>query len=757
MASRGTMRSSALHGRPLFGGAPRRAWVPSVRPRVCTWVIVPSRDSASESSGKRVPLLWTYSDDLSGLGELQQQKEVLEEVYQRGAAATTTSTTSTSTISPAVTSPSLAAAAAPATRSSSNAATGVPTGAGEEDEEQAVGLMAVSDPVVLDPALLSERLSSSALASTSAPSFAAAAALQSSACEASQQLHSQRSSHHHHLASTASSSSTLSQPPVTQQRHSSSPAGQKSTADCLSSSISSSNVMEQAAPSHGSPQAAAPQHLSRHDATKPTTTAAAVQPAAVVATTAEAAAATSGAAAPVGSSSSSDHSTSTTIPGSIWILCCISAALTCASCVFNTALPIYMVSELKMSMKSMGMFEGLLEAFSYIVRMCSGVVSDRMTSRKAAITLGFAAGAAAKFGMAGAGTVGLLFGGKAIDRLANGIQAAPRDALIGDLSPPTVRSACFGLAQSLRKWGSAVGALAAFTLMKASNNNYQLIFYSAATVSLLATLAFVVFVPAHERVVEAKQAPTQAAAGSDAAVSSSPSASSSSSSGVAGFLRSVVSMGSDFYRMLGVICLYAMGHVNESLLEARAMEVGFGKAEATLVVAALAGVTFLTAFPLGKLDDKYGPGTTFAVGISALIAGDLVLLAAGSHPLALFAACGFLGVHWAVIQGPLLSIVSGLAPSHLRGTAFGIFYTVMAVTAVAANTMYGSIWHMYGANAAFMTSAALMTVVLTALPYMLPPSALAASRRLGGAGTAAASAAPVSAPAVTATILPAAA
>ncbi|KAG2431419.1 hypothetical protein HXX76_009434 [Chlamydomonas incerta] len=421
--------------------------------------------------------------------------------------------------------------------------------------------------------------------------------------------------------------------------------------------------------------------------------------------------------------------TDTAIPGSIWILCCISAALTCASCVFNTALPIYMVSELKMSMRSMGMFEGLLEAFSYVVRMCSGVVSDRMSSRKAAITLGFAAGAMAKFGMASAGTVGLLFAGKAVDRLANGIQAAPRDALIGDLSPPGVRSACFGLAQSLRKWGSAVGALAAFFLMKASNNNYQLIFYSAATVSLAACIAFVLFVPAHERTPTPVAAPGAVAStlgsvdGAGAAVAAGTAAAPGRFAGAQEFFRSVVSMGSDFYRMLGVICLYALGHINESLLEARAMEVGFGKAEATLVVAALAAVTFLTAYPLGRLDDKYGAGTTFAVGISALIAGDLVLLLSGPHPMALFAACAFLGVHWAVIQGPLLSIVSGLAPGHLRGTAFGIFYTVMAVTAVAANTMYGSIWHTCGANAAFATSAALMTCVLVALPHMLPAAA----------------------------------
>lgn len=77
----------------------------------------------------------------------------------------------------------------------------------------------------------------------------------------------------------------------------------------------------------------------------------------------------------------------------------------------------------------MGMFEGLLEAFSYVVRMCSGVISDQMTSRKAAIALGFAAGAAAKFGMASAGTVGVLFGGKAVDRLANGIQVGVGCAL----------------------------------------------------------------------------------------------------------------------------------------------------------------------------------------------------------------------------------------------------------------------------------------------------------------------------------------
>jgi hypothetical protein len=60
------------------------------------------------------------------------------------------------------------------------------------------------------------------------------------------------------------------------------------------------------------------------------------------------------------------------IPQPILVISFVSATLTMASCVFNTLLPIYMVTELKLNMRSMGVFDGLMEAFSYVVRMFSG-------------------------------------------------------------------------------------------------------------------------------------------------------------------------------------------------------------------------------------------------------------------------------------------------------------------------------------------------------------------------------------------------
>lgn len=268
-----------------------------------------------------------------------------------------------------------------------------------------------------------------------------------------------------------------------------------------------------------------------------------------------------------------------------------------------------------------------------------------------------------------------------------------------------------------------------------------------AGVSALSTLAFVLFVPSHknpnqqggsskaaaaaapqatqqqgQQGIQQQQRPSKIQQGGQTADSSVSSAQQLLNN-VAAFLKDVRSMGVDFYRTLSVIALYGLGHINESLLEARAIEVGFGKAESTLVVALLCFSVFLCAYPLGRLDDKYGHATTFALGMSALVAGNLVLLFSGTWPAAVFVACGLWGVHWAVVQGPMLSAVVGMAPPHLKGTAFGIFYTMMAVVAMVANTMFGSIWHAHSATAAFSLSACIILVTMVLTPFLLPASA----------------------------------
>lgn len=158
-------------------------------------------------------------------------------------------------------------------------------------------------------------------------------------------------------------------------------------------------------------------------------------------------------------------------------------------------------------------------------------------------------GAMAKFGMSGSTTVSALFASKVVDRLANGIQAAPRDAMISDLAPAESRSSCFGFAQSLRKWGSAVGAISSYFLMRASGNNYQLIFTMAATLSLASCLAFIFLVPSHVRPTESKPVETVSSAMNQQQQAEAPGRFHQ----VSKVLKDMSSMGADFYRMLVVV------------------------------------------------------------------------------------------------------------------------------------------------------------------------------------------------------------
>jgi len=105
--------------------------------------------------------------------------------------------------------------------------------------------------------------------------------------------------------------------------------------------------------------------------------------------------------------------------------------------------------------------------------------------------------------------------------------------------------------------------------------NHQAIFLGAAAVSALATVAFVFFVPSHPNGPQRAPAAQHAKhAGLGPQHTQQAQQQQDWRQQAKALWRDVRSMGSDFYRTLGIIGLYGLGHINESLLEARAIEVG---------------------------------------------------------------------------------------------------------------------------------------------------------------------------------------
>src|SRR5512145_817678 len=182
----------------------------------------------------------------------------------------------------------------------------------------------------------------------------------------------------------------------------------------------------------------------------------------------------------------SGTSTSPRIPRAIWMLGFVSLLMDVSSEMIHSLLPVFLVTSLGAGALVVGLIEGAAEATALIVKVFSGVLSDRWGRRKPLAVLGYGLGAISKPLFALATTSGLVLSARLIDRVGKGIRGAPRDALIADITPAAQRGAAFGLRQSLDTVGAFLGPMLAVGLMLLWANDIRAVFWVAVIPGLLA-------------------------------------------------------------------------------------------------------------------------------------------------------------------------------------------------------------------------------------------------------------------------------
>ena len=75
--------------------------------------------------------------------------------------------------------------------------------------------------------------------------------------------------------------------------------------------------------------------------------------------------------------------------------------------------------------------------------------------------------------------VGLIVTARFVDRVGKGIRGAPRDALVADITPESMRGAAYGIRQSMDTIGAFAGPLVAMGLMMITHDNFRLVFWVA--------------------------------------------------------------------------------------------------------------------------------------------------------------------------------------------------------------------------------------------------------------------------------------
>lgn len=119
----------------------------------------------------------------------------------------------------------------------------------------------------------------------------------------------------------------------------------------------------------------------------------------------------------------------------------------------------------------------------------------------------------------------------------------------------------------------------------------------------------------------------------------------------------------------------------------------------------------LGAYPLGRLSDRMSHTTLLAGGLVVLIAADGLLAWRGNGIVA-WLGIALWGLHMAMTQGLLATMVAATAPADLRGTAFGMFNLASGVALLIASALAGLLWDQWGASATFIAGGLFSTLAL---------------------------------------------
>jgi MFS family permease len=342
----------------------------------------------------------------------------------------------------------------------------------------------------------------------------------------------------------------------------------------------------------------------------------------------------------------------------------------------HSLLPVYLVTTLGASVFVVGLIEGSAEATALIVKVFSGVLSDYWGKRKPLAVFGYSLGAFSKPLFALANTSGLILGARLIDRVGKGIRGAPRDALVADITPPELRGAAFGLRQALDSVGAIVGPLIAMGLMIAWANNFRAVFWFATLPAFLCVGLLIFGVREPERPVGAAR--------------------------VNPISRDNLRRLSSQYRWVVAIgAVFTLARFSEAFLVLRAQQGGLGLAWTPLVVIGMSLIYAAGAYPFGKLADRVRHSTLLAWGLLLLIGAD-ALLAYSNQGGWIWAGIALWGLHMAMTQGLLATMVADTAPENLRGTAFGFFNLMSGLAMLVASAVAGLLWDRLGASFTFL-------------------------------------------------------
>ncbi|MGH7607060.1 MAG: MFS transporter, partial [Gemmatimonadales bacterium] len=288
-----------------------------------------------------------------------------------------------------------------------------------------------------------------------------------------------------------------------------------------------------------------------------------------------------------------------------------------------------------------------------------------------------------------------VIGLRVVDRLGKGLRTPPRDALIGDVTPPALHGRAFGLQRGFDHAGAVLGPLAAWGLLAGFGADVRTVILASIVPGVLVLVLAGLAVRDPERRNEA-----HSGAAGDGSVTVRDRAFSRTSAPLS----------------LAAVAFFYLIRMPETLIILHAQQLGIAVALVPLLWAGVHVIKASASFAGGALSDRWGPSVTMWIGwasYAALAAG----MALASGALAAWALFLAIGIVAGLTESPERALVAAHAGAR-TGSGFGVYHAATGVAALLGALALGTVFQRVSGRAAFAASAALGLVLVLLWPFV---------------------------------------
>ena len=327
-------------------------------------------------------------------------------------------------------------------------------------------------------------------------------------------------------------------------------------------------------------------------------------------------------------------------------------------------LPVFIIDELGGSSKAFGRLEGAVIFLSFMAKLFAGFIMDIFKKKLPMLKTGTILTVFSKLSLACAPSVFFVFLSKSIDRFAKGLRQAPSDAILAELS--TKKGFAYSFRYTMNISGFLLGSIITSTIVNLVGKNFRLIFSLALVPAILAMYILRNKIK-YEDTGRYQQSEKQK-----------------------WNVKDIAFLPKSYWKFMIFITLLMFNRFSEGFITLRAKEVipdQVGNFPLFMGMYEMFAVS--VAIFVGRISDDIDKRRLMLFEICFLIIADIFgIFAKGTaSTIAIYI---FAGMHMGATQGLIGSIIAKLAPKHLIGTAFALFYGIEGLALLLSNDLAGS-------------------------------------------------------------------